>query len=98
MREIKFRAWDEADKAMYYDIIYGIEFDDDSCYEFSNFVGGRLPSAVHRWSTIQYTGLKELSDKEIYDGDIIRITHRLLEIDPITRMTPEISDDVLPVK
>jgi len=72
MREIKFRAWDKADKIMYYDIQNGIHFDDGSEYELRNFLGVQKKADYHEWAVMQYTGLKA-NGIEIYEGDIVRI-------------------------
>ncbi|TFL15928.1 YopX family protein [Jannaschia formosa] len=70
-REIKFRAWDKADKMMYYDIIYGIEFEDGSKYDFCNFIGEKDPSDYHEWVSMQYTGIKDKNGREIYEGGVL---------------------------
>ena len=61
MREIKFRAWDKHSESM-------------------NFINPREPDGYNisaiasdkHWNVMQYTGLKDKSGKEIYEGDILK--------------------------
>lgn len=66
-REIKFRAWDNNKKIMYYD--------ENSSFIFSsnkiecNFDNGWLTKNTGIF--MQFTGLKDRNGKEIYEGDIL---------------------------
>ncbi len=61
MRDIKFRAWDNINKIMVYPRIIK--------ESFSAISSGDL---LNRYETLmQYTGLKDQNEIEIYEGDIV---------------------------
>lgn len=63
MREIKFRAWIKNNKRM------------ENCIEINPFYIGdcdRFHWKHEEVELMQYTGLKDKNDKEIYEGDIIQ--------------------------
>jgi hypothetical protein len=63
-REIKFRAWNEEDKVM-------IEGDNLAFEQYAPLVD-QLKSCKH---IMQYTGLKDKNETEIYEGDFISNGH-----------------------
>ena len=83
MREIKFRAWDKDDKVMR--SWKEVQIQKDYGEDFY-FLGYKENKAITRFDheqiLMQYTGLKDKNGKEIYEGDIVKITEFFNEKEP----------------
>ncbi len=66
MREIKFRVWNNTGKRMLYDSSLAFK---------ANKVIEELGTKV-----MQYTGLKDKNNKEIYEGDVLKIGDTIYQI------------------
>jgi len=70
MREVKFRCW--VNNKMWR--VYSIDFSDTDTLGTRVNVskGGRLGFPIEHTNLMQYTGLKDKNDEEIYEGDVIQ--------------------------
>jgi uncharacterized phage protein (TIGR01671 family) len=66
MREIKFRGWDAEEEKIYY-------FDLLTCMTYNEMAQDELCSYEAKNNLMQYTGLKDMNEKEIYEGDILKV-------------------------
>lgn len=65
-REIKFRAWDVFQERMHYGAESGIYEDPDEIIPFDKILG--FPC----YEVMEYTGVKDYENKEIYEDDIVQ--------------------------
>lgn len=63
MRELKFRAWDNR---MYYDVV---PLSNTEIIEVQSLTGNAR--VQHVTEVMQFTGLQDVHDKDVYEGDII---------------------------
>jgi uncharacterized phage protein (TIGR01671 family) len=75
MRDIKFRAWDDG-KMIYEKDIWHLSLEDNDVYRLAKF----FCNVRNDCKLMQFTGLKDKNDKEIYDADIVSYGNRLYEV------------------
>lgn len=71
MRDIKFRVWDKRWNKMIYDV--QDTFEENYTLGIDYF--GQYLKNEDSFEVMQYTGLKDCNGKEIYEGDILNVSH-----------------------
>ncbi len=75
-REIKFRIWDKFNKKMYFQNEISVGILPEDFYVIEN-LNGKIIVQPESVILMQYTGLKDKEGKEIYEGDIVKVSEHM---------------------
>lgn len=81
MKEIKFRAWDKKEKVMLYNIQSYLEHKDKNGNEYDGYFDWKFDDFIidPNIKIMQFTGLRDKNNKEIYQDDIIKYSYNHCE-------------------
>lgn len=79
-KEIEIRVWDKLKAKMYTtDYIAAFDFESKCIWVKDNYRGGRW-LGLDNSNIMQYTGRKDKNGQKIFNGDVLRLEDRLVEI------------------
>lgn len=106
MRKIKFRAWDKERRQFYTSPLW-VEFQVDLKGELTakNLKRyGKYGKGYQQLTIIEYTGMRDMNDTEIWEGDIVQFNSKSKQISDVWKHTggewqvfDSVKSDMLPL-